>query len=105
MHFPIRRLLGLTFDTIIILQYLGNFFGLSSGSDHHLKLLKQEICFWGQENECWGQPGGAAAKCPCSASAAWGLLVWVPGADMAPLGKPCCGRRPMYKAEEDGHRS
>ena len=26
------------------------------------------------------------------------------GADMAPLGKkPCCGRRPMYRVEEDGH--
>ena len=24
-------------------------------------------------------------------------------ADMAPLGKPCCGRRPTYKIEEDGH--
>ena len=24
--------------------------------------------------------------------------------DMAPLGKPCCGRRPTYKVEEDGHR-
>ena len=27
-----------------------------------------------------------------------------PGADMAPHGKtPCCGRRPTYKVEEDGH--
>ena len=25
-----------------------------------------------------------------------------PGADMALLGKPCCGRRPTYKVEEDG---
>ena len=25
------------------------------------------------------------------------------GADMAPLGTPCCGRRPTYKVEEDGH--
>ena len=26
-----------------------------------------------------------------------------PGADMAPLDRPCCGRRPTYKIEEDGH--
>ena len=31
------------------------------------------------------------------------LLVQILGADMAPLGKPCCGRRPTYKVEEDGH--
>ena len=26
-----------------------------------------------------------------------------PGAEMAPLDKPCCGRCPTYKVEEDGH--
>ena len=50
-----------------------------------------------------GQPGGAAVKCTRSASVAQGLPVWIPGVDMAPLGKPYCGRRPMYKVEEDGH--
>ena len=42
-------------------------------------------------------------KGPHSASAAWGLPVQIPGADMAPLGKPCCGRHPTYEIEEDRH--
>uniref|UniRef100_A0A9L0TL14 Uncharacterized protein n=1 Tax=Equus caballus TaxID=9796 RepID=A0A9L0TL14_HORSE len=50
-----------------------------------------------------GWPGGAAVKFPLSASAAWGLPVRILGADTVPLGKPCCGRRPTYKVEEDGH--
>ena len=32
------------------------------------------------------------------------LLVRIPGAHMAPLGTPCCGRRPTQKVEEDEHR-
>ena len=51
----------------------------------------------------WGRPGGAAVECASSALAARGSLVLIPGVDMAPLGMPCCGRRPTYKAEEDGH--
>ena len=54
-----------------------------------------------KENE--GRPGGAAVKCVCSSSAAWGSWVRIPGVDMAPLVKPCCGRRPTYKVEEGGH--
>ena len=50
-----------------------------------------------------GWPGGAAVKCACSASAARGSLVQILGTDMAPFGKPCCGRCPTYKVEEDGH--
>ena len=38
-----------------------------------------------------------------SASAAQGSLVHILGVDVAPLGKPCCGRRPTYKVEKDGH--
>ena len=50
-----------------------------------------------------GLPGGTAVKFTRSASAARGSPVLILGVDMAPLGKPCCGRRPMYKVAEDGH--
>ena len=50
-----------------------------------------------------GWPGGAAVKCARSTLATRGSPVQIPGADMALLGKPCCGRHPTYKAEEDGH--
>ena len=43
-------------------------------------------------------------KFTCSISAAQGSRVWIPGTDLAPLIKPCCGRRPTYKIDEDGHR-
>ena len=49
------------------------------------------------------QPGGTVVKFACSASTAQGSLVQIPGVDMAPLDKPCCGRLPTYKVEEDGH--
>ena len=51
-----------------------------------------------------GQPSGAAVKFTHSAS--WrprGSLVQIPSTDMAPLSNPCCGRRPTYKVEDDGH--
>ena len=50
-----------------------------------------------------GQPGGSVVKRTCSASAALGSRVQIPGVDMAPLGTPGCGRRPMYKVEENGY--
>ena len=52
------------------------------------------------EKRC--QPSGAVVKYARSTSAAWGLQVRILGVDMAPLGKPCCGRHPTYKIEEDG---
>ena len=48
-------------------------------------------------------PGGTVVKFSCSASVARGLLVQISSVDMAPLCKPCCGRHPTYKVEEDGH--
>ena len=50
-----------------------------------------------------GWPGGTVIKFSCSASPARGSLVRILGADMALLGKPCYGRRPTYKVEEDEH--
>ena len=51
-----------------------------------------------------GWPNGAAVKFARSTLAAWGSPVQILGADVALLGKPCCGRHPTYKVEEDGHR-
>ena len=59
-------------------------------------LLTEKVLFW-------GRPGGAVVKCSPSSSVAWGSPVRIPGVDMAPLGTRCCGRRPTYKVEEDGH--
>ena len=50
-----------------------------------------------------GWPRGAAVKFTRSTLVAQGSPVQIPGVDMAPLGKPCCGRHPIYKVEEDGH--
>ena len=50
-----------------------------------------------------GGPGSGAVKFAHSASAAQGPLVRIPGEDMAPLLKLCCGSCPTYKVEEDGH--
>ena len=72
--------------------------------------ISTQITVLREKHECkkvlkdiWGWPGGSAVKYTHSALAAKGSLVQIPGADMAPLGKPCCGRHPTYKVDEDGH--
>ena len=70
--------------------------GLMMNPHMRTVMLQLKVAFWG-----W--PCGAVVKCARSASVAWGSPVRVLGVDMAPLGTPCCGRRPTYKIEEDGH--
>ena len=50
-----------------------------------------------------GWPAGTVVKFAHSALAAQGSPVRIPGVDTAQLHKPCCGRCPTYKVEEDGH--
>ena len=61
----------------------------------------KELLF--QEVIIGGRPGGPVVKFAHSASTAHGLPIRIPGTDVAPLGKPCCGGRPTYKVKEDGH--
>ena len=56
-----------------------------------------------QKEMFWGQPGGAVVKFARSASEARRSPVQISGEDMALHGKPCCGRHPTCKVEEDGH--
>ena len=51
-----------------------------------------------------GQRHGVAVMFMCSALAAQGSLVQLLGMACTLLIKPCCGRHPTYKVEEDRHR-
>ena len=48
--------------------------------------------------------GGVVVKFVLSTLVARGSPVQIPARTYALLIKPCCGRRPIYKIEEDGHR-
>ena len=64
-----------------------NFIGLFG----YLCVCLHLIFFLMSKKTLRGWPGGTAVNCVCSALAALRSLGWIPGADMAPLGKPCCG--------------
>ena len=73
-------------------------------------ILRQKSCFhrttWNiliKNTHDRGWPRVTAVKFACSSSAAQGSPVQIPGVDMAPLGKTCCGKCPTYKVEEDGY--
>ena len=51
-----------------------------------------------------GRPSGAVVKFTCSALAAWGLWVWILGADLHTGHQAMLWRHPTYKIEEGGHR-
>ena len=57
----------------------------------------------GVKNPMLGQPGGAAVKFACSASQQPRFTGSDPGCRHGTAWqKPCCGRCPTYKVEEDG---
>ena len=58
-----------------------------------------------KEKQQGGQPGGTAQRlslhAPLKRPRVGWFRSWV--LNYPPLVKPCCGRRPTYKVEEDGH--
>ena len=80
-----------------------------SERDERIQLFLWLFCFLevGLERKSkiltWGLPGGLVVKFPHSALETQGSQVQIPGTDLAPLIKQCCGSIP-YKVEEDWHR-
>ena len=51
-----------------------------------------------------GQPGGIVVKFVCSTSAAQGLQIQIPGADLYTAYQAMLWWHPIHKIEEDEHR-
>ena len=72
------------------------------------KLLIHAITRMSLRIWCWGQfpswSGGIVIKFMCSAVAAWGSWVRIPGMDLHSAHQAMLWRRPIYKIEEDWHR-
>ena len=51
-----------------------------------------------------GQPCGTVVKFVCSASAAQGSWLRIPGTDIHTVHQAMLWQHPTYKTEEDGHR-
>ena len=53
------------------------------------------------KDNCWGQPGGIFVKFTCSASAAWGSWVPIPGVVLCTAHQAMLRWHPTHKIEED----
>ena len=74
------------------------------GCLHSTILNDEDSNKYGYENNCRGWPGGTVVMFSCSASVAPGFASLDPECRHGTTWqKPCCGRHPTYKVEEDGH--
>ena len=63
----------------------------------------EPLNYWKNLKKLRAGPVAQRLRVHVSTSVALGSSVPIPGAYMAPLGMPSCGRRPTYKIGEDGH--